>query len=407
MDTVLSVGRVAFTIFGHDIYWYAIVLAAAILTAILFGMYLSKKRGMNEDIIIDLCFVVFIPGIIGARILYVLTHWYQYEQDPISMLYIWEGGLMILGGFVLAIPAIALYCKRKKVNVWALLDIIVPCIALAQCIGRWGNFFNQELYGIAVNIPFFETFPFAVYIDKTKSWHLAIFFYESILNLINCGVLLRVLKKKKTNGEAFFVYLATYGGIRFVLEFLKMEGSIANMILSALLLIAGISGFFFKRKAFFDGKIEDEVHDKIAAVLMESVNNNTVDMPLQETVANAEESSEAVTEISEQDEDDYSDDTDDIEEYSDDESDLAEEYEETEEEPEEEDIPDISEIAAKRVNAEAIDDNSQTKFIRIDEIDEILGIEQENNAQAEKNNKKRIEKPSKKPLFGFVKGKKK
>ena len=72
----------------------------------------------------------------------------------------------------------------------------------------------------------------------------------------------------------------------------------------------------------------------------------------------------------------------------------------------EDDIPDISEIAAKRVNADAIDDNTQTKFIRIDEIDEILGIEQEKNTQAEKNNKKRIEKPAKKSLFGFVKGKK-
>ncbi|MBE5816827.1 MAG: prolipoprotein diacylglyceryl transferase, partial [Clostridiales bacterium] len=279
MNTALSIGRVAFSIFGHEIYWYAIVLAAAILTAILFGMYLAKKRGMNEDIIIDLCFVIFIPGIIGARILYVITHWFQYEQHPITMLYIWEGGLMILGGFILAIPAVVIYCKKKKINVWALLDILVPCIALAQCIGRWGNFFNQELYGIAVNNSFFEFFPVSVYIDKTKSWHLAIFFYESVLNLVNCCVLLRLLKRKKTHGEAFFIYLAVYGGIRFILEFLKMEGSIANMILSAIMLVGGIAGFFFKRKAFFDGKIEDEVHEKIAAVLMDSVDNGVEDVP--------------------------------------------------------------------------------------------------------------------------------
>lgn len=146
-----NIDRVAFTIFGKDIYWYALILVAAILTAFFICCHRGKKKGYKEDLFIDLCYVILIPGIIGARALFVIVNWNELFADNLSEIYkIWNGGLAILGGFVLAIPAFIIYCVKKKLNLWDLLDLIMPCFALAQCIGRWGNFVNQELYGPAV-----------------------------------------------------------------------------------------------------------------------------------------------------------------------------------------------------------------------------------------------------------------
>ena len=116
MPTALSIDRIAFTIFGKDIYWYSLILAAAVVTVFTLCCIRGKKKGYKDDIFVDLCFVILIAGVIGARALYVLTNWDNYASNPISILYIWEGGLAILGGFVTALPCYVFYCYKKKIN---------------------------------------------------------------------------------------------------------------------------------------------------------------------------------------------------------------------------------------------------------------------------------------------------
>ena len=92
MTTALSINRVAFSVFGKDIYWYSIILAAAVITVFILCCRRGAKKGYKEDTFIDLCFIILIPGIIGARILFVLSNWNSYANDLWSVFYIWEGG---------------------------------------------------------------------------------------------------------------------------------------------------------------------------------------------------------------------------------------------------------------------------------------------------------------------------
>ncbi len=266
--TLFSIDRVAFTIFGKDIYWYSISLAVAVLTVLLMCCHRGKKAGYKDDIFIDLCFIILVSGVIGARILYVLNNLDSYKSNPISVLYIWEGGLAILGGFITALPCIVLYCYKKKINLWHLVDLIVPCLALAQCIGRWGNFFNQELYGPVVTDPSWQFFPFAVFIDKTQSWHMATFFYESLWNFGAFVVLSVVYFRKHDNGDVFFLYIILYAIIRIILDEIKIEGTLANQLISLGLAVIVVVLYLVKKKMYKDEKFSQMVHKKVPAFLL-------------------------------------------------------------------------------------------------------------------------------------------
>ena len=263
MTTALSINRVAFTLFGKEIYWYSIILAAAVLTVFILCCYRGKKKGYSEDTFIDLCFVILIPGIIGARTLYVITNWSSYADNLVSVFKIWEGGLAILGGFVLAIPCYIIYCVKKKINFWELLDIIVPCFALAQAIGRWGNFVNQELYGPIVTNPSLQFFPFAVFIDATNHWHMATFFYESVWSLMTFIVLSILSKKKHDNGDIFMLYIVFYSVIRIILDAVKLQGTLTNQLICVCMIIIVAVLFILKQRMKNNEAFSDKVHSKI------------------------------------------------------------------------------------------------------------------------------------------------
>ncbi len=266
---MMAIDRVAFTIFGKDIYWYSLILVAAVLTVFFLCCVRGKKNGYKDDIFIDLCFIILIAGVIGARALYVIVNWSHYEGDFVSVFKIWEGGLAILGGFVTALPCFVYYCVKKKINFWALLDLIVPCFALAQCIGRWGNFVNQELYGPVVEIEWLQFFPFAVYIDITGEWHMATFFYESVWSLATF-IFLSVLysKKKHDNGDIFFLYIVLYSIIRIILDGIKLDGTLTNQLICVGMIAIVAVLYFVKRKIHHNEAFSQKVHAKIPAYLL-------------------------------------------------------------------------------------------------------------------------------------------
>ena len=242
-----------FTIFGFEVAFYGVIIASAMLIGVFLAQYLAKKRGLNPDDIIILALVVIPFSILGARIYYCI-----FSDTNYTFMSFWnirQGGLAIYGGVIGGALAIVLFSVFKKdfKLIIKLFDVIVPALILGQAIGRWGNFFNQEAYGLIVTNPKWQWFPFAVKIDKYigeiyigYDWHLATFFYESLWNLIGFALLLFVFNKNKQLGTTTGFYLAYYGLGRLWIEGLRTDSLYwgplrVSQWLSAVLIVIGLT----------------------------------------------------------------------------------------------------------------------------------------------------------------------
>ena len=206
---------------GFTIYYYAIIIVFGIICAAVVAGILFKHRNLPADWILDLLLCVLPLGIIGARTFYCLT-------DPSTSIADWftkfrAGGLSIIGGVIGGTLGVVLFCLIHKLNFLRVADCVVPGVILAQAIGRWGNFANQEVYGPEITNPALQWFPMGVFIDDVQEWHYAFFFYESVLNLlIFIGLFLLMWKfTKKPHGLALSGYLFGYGVVRSIMEPLR------------------------------------------------------------------------------------------------------------------------------------------------------------------------------------------
>ena len=149
-----DINPVAFSIGSFEIRWYGILIAAGALLAMLYAFKNCKRFGINPDKLIDAVIVGFITGIIGARLYYVIFYDFSYYMShPLSILNLKEGGLAIYGGIIGALLGGLPVIKHHKQNVLAVLDLVVIGFLIGQGIGRWGNFVNQEAYGVATDLP--------------------------------------------------------------------------------------------------------------------------------------------------------------------------------------------------------------------------------------------------------------
>lgn len=205
--------------------WYSVLIVAGILLAICLAECEEKRLGLPRDTAIDLALVVVPCGIIGARLYYVAMSWELFRRDPISILYIWQGGIAIYGGVLGGALGAWVYARRKKLSFLRLADIVAPGLLLAQAIGRWGNYFNMEAYGPQINNPLFQFFPIGVLIpsDGGYVWHMATFFYESLWNLAGFLALWLIRKRQHRAGGLFCWYLLIYGSGRFIIEQLRED----------------------------------------------------------------------------------------------------------------------------------------------------------------------------------------
>lgn len=132
--------RVAFSLFGKDIYWYGVIMAAAMIIAVGLAYSEERRKKLKKDTVMDLCLCIIPAGIVGARLYYVLFELESYLKDPITILYIWRGGLAIYGAVIGGLLAAFIFAKVRKIRFLTLADVIAPGLVLAQAIGRWGNF---------------------------------------------------------------------------------------------------------------------------------------------------------------------------------------------------------------------------------------------------------------------------
>lgn len=257
-------------VFGSQLTWYSVIMLVGALIAYGVSDYFYKKEEESKkcpDLLFNTFLIAFPAGLLGGRIWYILSEWEYYSSYPIEMLKVWEGGLAIQGGVILGIAAGALYVSYKlrkhniKLSLTRMMDIVIPNILIAQVIGRWGNFFNREVYGACVTrdkLSFLPNFILEQMAgDGLYSWGGAkgpiacaigeyaqpLFLYEGILNFIGFILITFVLRKwftKRIDGTLSGFYMIWYGTVRACLEGLRNErfimrwGSLSQSVITSI-----------------------------------------------------------------------------------------------------------------------------------------------------------------------------
>ena len=281
-----EINRVAFSVFGVEIYWYALLITCGIALAVFYTKYRSEREWVSTDNLLDIAMTTVILGVIGARLYYVLT---SLDSGSYNTLKDWinirNGGLGIYGGIIGGVIGLVAMSMIRKANVFAVLDSAAPGVMIAQAIGRWGNFCNGEAFGSPIvngqiTYAFLgpeKTYPvgennllyklrMAVESGATQSDGYfgmvevqPTFLYESMWNLLGFVLINIIYKKKKFNGQIALMYFAWYGFGRMFIEGLRTDslfipgtGIRISQMLGLVLLIASVGvlivGFVFAYK---------------------------------------------------------------------------------------------------------------------------------------------------------------
>ena len=245
----LNPSRVAFSLFGKEIYWYGIIIALGFGLAVIYAMRRVREFGLTQDDILDFIFVAVPAAVICARLYYCIFEWNQYKDNPISVLYIWEGGIAIYGAVIGAVIAAVLFSKIKKIPLLPLMDIGGLGLLIGQMIGRWGNFINREAYG-SVTDTFFKMGLEGA--NGTVVYYHPTFLYESVWNLIGFVFLHFLSKKRRFDGQIFACYVAWYGlgrawieGLRTDSLYIGQGGIRVSQLLAVISLVLAVGWILF------------------------------------------------------------------------------------------------------------------------------------------------------------------
>ena len=211
----------SFSLGPLTIHLYGLVIAVGLMLAVLYCCRRCKEFGLKEDDILDGVLWITPFAIVCARIYYVVFSWQDYVANPISVLYIWEGGIAIYGGVLGAVLGIAVFCRIKKLKMATVLDLVLLGFLIGQSIGRWGNFFNREAFGA----PTETFFRMGLMNSVTGQWEYyhPTFLYESVWNLVGLVLLHFLSKKRRYDGQVALGYAAWYGLGRTFIEGLRMD----------------------------------------------------------------------------------------------------------------------------------------------------------------------------------------
>lgn len=254
-----------FFIGSFEVRFYGIILMLGAVAGAFLATREAKRRGYEPEIVWDLMIYLLIAGIIGARIWHILTPppssgitsaWYF--THPLDAINIRKGGMGIPGAVIAGVIVLFFYARRQGLNFAEWTDIGAPGLALGQAIGRWGNFFNQELYGAATNLPW------KIFIDPDHrlegylnvEYYHPLFLYEAIWNLGNMFLLLWISRRfadRLKNGDIFLVYLIVYPIGRFFLDFLRLDASVVgginiNQTVMAVVAVCAALGLFLRHR---------------------------------------------------------------------------------------------------------------------------------------------------------------
>lgn len=238
-----------------EIRWYAICIVLGLILAVRLSMKEAPRRRILADDVLDFILWAFPLALVGARIYYVIFSWEYYRQHLGEIFAIWNGGIAIYGGLIAGFLVLFFFTRYRFIDTWDFLDITAPSVMLAQAIGRWGNFFNQEAYGKAVRslsyLP--DWIAQQMYIDG--QYRTPTFLYESLWNLLGFAIIATLRRKDQLlkRGELFLFYLVWYGIGRFTIEGMRTDslmlaGLRVSQWLSAFLVFIGFTLFLLRRK---------------------------------------------------------------------------------------------------------------------------------------------------------------
>lgn len=237
-----EVSKIAFNLFGIDIYSYAVFIVLGIIIALFLCKISEDNYYITFDCVTETMLFSILAGIVGARLYYVLFNLKYYFANPEQILNLRDGGLAIYGGLALGGIVAVQVCKKYRVDAKEFFDYIVPFVAIAQAIGRWGNFFNVEAYGYSTD--FFLRMGI-----NTENGYLQvhpIFLYESIADLIIFFILRYLQPDRKFKGQIMYTYLFLYSGVRMYLEGMRADSlrflgiRISKVVSIVLFVISGI-----------------------------------------------------------------------------------------------------------------------------------------------------------------------
>ncbi len=250
-----NVGRMAFLLFGIPVYWYGLLITSGVLAGLLLASLREKAFGLPKDASVNMALWVVPAAIVCARIYYVAFTWDHFKDDLLSVFNLRSGGMAIYGSLIGGFVTGMIYARARRIRLQTLCDLAAPAIALGQAIGRWGNFFNQEAYGVAISNARFQFFPAAVWIEDQSGWFAATFFYESAWCFLIVLFLLIAERRGffRRPGEEFLWYVTLYAFERMLVEGLRTDslywGPIrVSQALSLALFIAGAVAIVLLRR---------------------------------------------------------------------------------------------------------------------------------------------------------------
>ena len=259
----------SFSVFGFEIMLYGVIIAAGILLGLCTAAADQKRHGLDPNTIWDVAIYGIPAGIIGARIYYVIFYWESYRDNPLSVFNLRAGGLAIYGGVLGAILTVLIYTRIKKLSFFAAFDSISLGFLVGQIIGRWGNFFNREVFGgytdnfFAMRLPIdavrARDIPPALQETIIKGTNYIqvhpTFLYEGLWNLAVLAALWFYSPKKKFDGQIFCLYIALYGIGRFWIEYIRTDrlyiGSTripVSMVVAVGMILAAVIITFIQKK---------------------------------------------------------------------------------------------------------------------------------------------------------------
>ena len=269
-----------------SLYIYGLLIGLGLMMAVVYGWQRCKQFGIKQDDITDGVLWVVPFAILCARMYYCIFEWESYAKNPISILYIWEGGLAIYGGVIGAVIGVAVYSYFKKIKLPALLDLVLLGFLIGQAIGRWGNFFNREAFGAETDI-FIRMGLKNVYTGM-YTYHHPTFLYESLWNAAGFVLLHFLSKKRQYDGQIALGYVVWYGVGRTFIEGLRMDSlywggvRVSQILAGASAIIAAVVMFILSTRQHDPAKL---LVNQVAAAEAEA-----------ETPEAAEEESEEGTE---------------------------------------------------------------------------------------------------------------
>ena len=250
--------------------WYGLLIAIAVLIGLNLSSRLARQRSLEQGLISDLLPILVLAAVVGARIYYVAFEWRDYKHDWWRVFATWNGGIAIHGALIAGILAVVLFCRWRYQSFWDVLDVLVPSVALGQAIGRWGNFFNSEAFGVPTDLPWKLKIPYALQSPEIRSafpsqeFFHPTFLYESLWNLLVFSLLIVLFYlgskglMKLPSGALSCIYLLTYSFGRFWIEGLRTdplcfgalppacEGGVRiAQLMSLIMLVIGIFGLWW------------------------------------------------------------------------------------------------------------------------------------------------------------------